>query len=539
MNILKKIPIPFFLLLIGILSMIRLFVFDGLPNGHDISMEIVRLIEYRHALSTQIIPRFAEHIYLGYGAPVFVFYAPLFLATASIFSFLVSVDAAVKIVLLLLSCLGVFGAYYWISALYSRHIALLTSVLFAFIPYKWVDVYARNAFAEYTAFMLLPCVLAVITHFLMRKEIRYREYMIAVAVFSGYILAHNITLLISIPFLVAYVVCLLVWTKSFNAIKPLCISGAVSMGLTSFFWLPAFFEKSLIQTTELLTGKFRYEVNFAELQQMFGDMGSMYYIPIVLCIFIIVPLFAACFKKLSHPLLYGGSLLWVLVSFFVMFPVSGLIWEHLEILHFVQFPWRFMVIFSVGVLPLFAAFLSLLKGRFAHTIMAVATLAVILPSFVLYMKEDSQFTYYSENITSEKIYQENMRVTVGDEYLPLDTEHTFTQLIERKFVTSSNVALTPLVYEKKMTLPGDASVALPFYDFPYWEVYVDEKRVPYDKTLSSTIAVSVPAGTHDIQLRLGFSSLHLLGIGISGGVFLILLVYSMYRFALIRFRLSR
>ena len=61
-----------------------LFV-HGFPRGHDWSFELVRIAEYQAALASgQLPPHWGENLYAGYGSPVFLFYAPLFSAGASL-----------------------------------------------------------------------------------------------------------------------------------------------------------------------------------------------------------------------------------------------------------------------------------------------------------------------------------------------------------------------------------------------------------------------------------------------------------------------
>jgi uncharacterized membrane protein len=62
----------------------------GFPAGHDWSYELVRVAEYAHALADgQVPPYWASNLYTGYGSPVFLFYAPLFVFLASFTSFIV------------------------------------------------------------------------------------------------------------------------------------------------------------------------------------------------------------------------------------------------------------------------------------------------------------------------------------------------------------------------------------------------------------------------------------------------------------------
>jgi hypothetical protein len=69
-------------LFVGLLSLASFYLLyshRGLVVGHDLVLEIVRLVETKQALLGQIYPRLAPDLYFGYGSPFFVYYPPLFL----------------------------------------------------------------------------------------------------------------------------------------------------------------------------------------------------------------------------------------------------------------------------------------------------------------------------------------------------------------------------------------------------------------------------------------------------------------------------
>lgn len=479
-------------------------------------MEMVRLLEYRHALSTQLIPRFAEHIYSGFGAPVFVFYAPLFLFFSSIVSFIVSTEIAVKTVIVFFAILGALGAFKWLATFFSKNVAFAGSVVFAFTAYRAVDIFARNAFSEYTAFMLLPCVLWGITYILQKGKVSYLTWGFITGIFTAFLLSHNITILISIPFLLLYTAC--VWWKtrmeSGGNVLKLFGAGMVAFLLSSFFLLPAFLEKNLVNTSELLQGKFVYSQNYAVLETMFTDMSAMYYVPLLLIIFAVLPVFFL-HRKTSWRPIYVLGLIWTIVALCMMLPVSDVIWQALPILHFVQFPWRFMVLLSIGILPMIAAFFTLFENKKYWYLVATAVIcAATLPHFALYMKEDSRFTFYPEDLTLERVYNERLRLTVGDEYLPAmtrDTSYTF----DRRFVDHTSSMLFPKVYEETVDNAVDSNIELPLFKFPYFEVLVDGRQIPVEQTLSPFLTVKLPAGTHRLEVVLVFTAVHWVGVVVS------------------------
>ena len=80
----------------------------GYPKGHDWLFELVRISEYRSALTSgQLPPAWAENLYGGHGSPIFLFYAPIFCFLGAVISFVCrSIDAAAVVALVAFSGVG-------------------------------------------------------------------------------------------------------------------------------------------------------------------------------------------------------------------------------------------------------------------------------------------------------------------------------------------------------------------------------------------------------------------------------------------------
>src|SRR5262245_52380034 len=97
--------LPWVACVFGVLPLLR----GGFPEGHDVFFELVRVGEYREALAAgQWPPFWSENLYEGYGSPVFLFYAPLFSAGASLFAALAgSIEAGATWLLVAISLAAV------------------------------------------------------------------------------------------------------------------------------------------------------------------------------------------------------------------------------------------------------------------------------------------------------------------------------------------------------------------------------------------------------------------------------------------------
>src|SRR5258705_3325888 len=145
--------LPWLACLFGAWPLLR----GGFPNGHDTLFELVRISQYREAFAAgQWPPFWSEHLYAGYGSPVFLFYAPLFSAAASVAAWLAgSVEAGATWLLVAISVVSVPPAGGFLAALL-QHAGLRDSaaarigtVFFVVHPYLLGNKLVRNADAEF------------------------------------------------------------------------------------------------------------------------------------------------------------------------------------------------------------------------------------------------------------------------------------------------------------------------------------------------------------------------------------------------------
>src|SRR5882672_1147875 len=155
--------LPWLACLVGVAPLL----YGGFPEGHDWAYELVRVSEYQAALvAGQLPPYWSENLYGGYGSPVFLYYAPLFSACASLAGWLLgSVPRGATFVLVLASALSVPFMRAFLDALLERAglrdpaAARLGTVFFLLHPYLLGNKLVRNADAEYLGLCLAPLAL--------------------------------------------------------------------------------------------------------------------------------------------------------------------------------------------------------------------------------------------------------------------------------------------------------------------------------------------------------------------------------------------
>ena len=133
----------------------------GIYVGHDTSFHINRMEGLKEAIVSMQFPAKMHSLQLyGYGYATGQMYPQLFLYPESILRILgVSRVGAHRFLILMVNCLTVVISFYSFNKMFSdRSVALAGTALYAFAPYRIVDLYIRDSMGEYCAMIGLPLI---------------------------------------------------------------------------------------------------------------------------------------------------------------------------------------------------------------------------------------------------------------------------------------------------------------------------------------------------------------------------------------------
>jgi uncharacterized membrane protein len=181
------------------------FYTHGLPHSFDGAIHLIRLalLDY-HVETGTLFPRWIPEIMLGRGAPILNYYASLTYYLAEAFH-LANLDYSTALMagLALLVVLAGWGMFWLAKDIYgpgASWAALLAATAYMFAPYLLTNVFIRGAVAEVGAQAALPWVFWSLRRLL--REPRPGRYLLpSVLSLAGLALSHNITLLLTPPFL--------------------------------------------------------------------------------------------------------------------------------------------------------------------------------------------------------------------------------------------------------------------------------------------------------------------------------------------------
>jgi hypothetical protein len=378
----------FALLVITVLACLPLLI-HGPQTGADFHLQLPWSYHFsQQFLNGELYPRWLSGMNAGAGAPTFFFYGPVaFHLTALTSAIMPESLAAAQ--LGAGQFLGVFLSsltFYLFASRHCKPVAAIAGALFyALAPYHFsIDILFRQAFTESTAYIWLPLTLLFIDR--MRTN---RRYSAGLAIsYALLVMTHIPTALLASPFILLYVLCQEKTTDSLTFLLHFAVSIVVGLLISCCYIIPALGLQEFIQARLWWTPYFNYQ------NWLFLDGKPFPNKELEALLTPIVSAYTALFALASLVILWPGRArkfrLWFAMAtffaggWFLMTPLSKLVWDWIPLLQKVQFPWRAIVILDLAV----AVAISLMVARAAKdrdSPFMVAVACIILSSVVCWV----------------------------------------------------------------------------------------------------------------------------------------------------------
>jgi len=365
-----------------------------MPWQGDGLLHYVRLAVLENDVARgDLFPRWSPDLAYGYGFPLFNFYAPFSYYVGLPFRWLdFSLKAATNASYILAMWTLALGGYLWGKDGGQKSSGGFAALLLCYNPYILNNLLHRSALGELWGLAWLMMTMWAIHRLFDGRFVngRSRVFLIATLCYAFLLLSHNITALIGTPFILGYALfrCLM----SDPAIEgydipisrqklTLLLFVPLALALSAFFWLPAFVEKDLVQVERLVDGdNFAYSNHFIPSDiARDGDgfpadaawlnrplpWGTFFqWFSITVTSVMTIPLII--YLKVSKKIKDSDGLFWPigiyfaawLIPFALTSATSVVIWDRLPLLHFVQFPWRFLGLCAISFMMLFVKLLQ-------------------------------------------------------------------------------------------------------------------------------------------------------------------------------------
>jgi 6-pyruvoyl-tetrahydropterin synthase related domain len=480
------------------------FFFLGTPSGHDVEFHTYSWLEVLSQWKQGVLyPRWAAMAHFAYGEPRFVFYPPaswtLGAALTAVLPWIVVPSVYTWIALVAAGASMFVLARQWLD----RRDAIFAATFYAVNPYHLVIVYWRSALAELLASCLLPLLLLLIL-----RAAEGRRVILPLGLLLAAAWLTNAPAAVMIHYSLALLVIVIAWQRRSPRLLLTAVTAvALGAALAAFYLLPAIYEQRWVNIGEAVSAGSRPQDNFLFIHTTDADHDHFNRIISLLAVAeIIVTLGAGwAVKKLRENTRQTWLALvgWAIACSALMFPITGLLWNFLPKLRFMQFPWRWMLCLSM-ILSLFLA----LGVKRWWTRFAVCMAMLLVVAFAW---QRVQAPWWDQAADLREM-QDNVATGVGyegtDEYSPVGADPAAIDKDARRVTVNgpARAAIHVLnwdaeskLFTAEMSTADD--LALRLFSYPAWRVEVNGKVVQAkEREPSGQMLIPVVAGSNHVQI---------------------------------------
>ena len=364
----------------------KAYLSTSFPYTHDGENHLARFANYAIAIKEgQIPPRWGPNLLNHYGYPVFNFNYPLANIISIPFSALkFNYETTFKIQVILAFAILGWATLRWMAKLNLSTPLSQIGVLVGLWaqPYLISVTTYRGSIGELWALVLAVGLMGSLTPRLKNRDQIFTSHWLEIGIWwTSLMLSHNVSALLGTALAISFVLVQLLWLKKNERIKYLkivLIAFLLAIAYSLWFWLPALAEKSsiVIDAAQSLNQTRLHLVSlpqllFSPLQFGYSVIGSVdtlgFSIPtyLILANLAIVVLIFKHRHHLSKFLLINLSFfcLVFICAFVLQLNQTAWVWQNINLLNYLQFPWRLSWLIAIASIPLVASFISHVVGK--------------------------------------------------------------------------------------------------------------------------------------------------------------------------------
>ncbi len=537
----------------------------GVPATHDGLQHIFRFYDFDYALrGGELYPRWSPNLLFGYGSILLNYYAPLtyylslpILALSGRFLFTIQVVCALSFLA------GALAMYLLGRPFLGRWGALLGAAVYTHLPYHLADVYVRGTLGESLAFAFLPAILYLLWRALQRS--RAGSWALFSLGLAGLLLTHNLSTLLAAPAVMVFAGIWLWRRRQPHLLIPLMFSGAGAAGLGTFFWMPMLGEAGAIRASQVVQDPSLVLRRLAGLSDLTSPFWIYRYYPHQSTTFdhplsrlAVIGLVTAAgivilrwrhLPQSTRDWAAGCGVILVIGLFLMTWPAAW-VWQNIPGLLYLQFPWRWQLVVSLGTAGLIGAGLTSigtavripLPWRAVAGIYALFTAASLAWTSLIALPHDPlpypfavrPLQESDVNLEGMAAYEHQLFLAAREwrdpwifESVPVWVEVPADELILPASpgpAASPQPAIAGLVVERhapaelrvRVTALRPTALRLHNFYFPGWQAWVDGQPAEvYPSTPMGLLTVDVPAGEHGVTFRFGQTPVRRLGMWVS------------------------
>lgn len=563
--LIKKFLIYFliiFSLFVCVFSVTNSYWKKTFPYTHDGENHLARFASYKLAVREgHIPPRISPNLHNRYGYPVFNFNYPLANSISLPFSILkINYETIFSFQVIFATALG------WIGIFYAMKLAkktvtesLLLAGMYSSTPYLTMALTFRGSIGEIWAYSLLPWVwvstfwiqnfhalFSKETHTNSKKITQNIQSFVIICIWTSFLLSHNVAIFLSISlvFIIAWVQ---FGTKAQYYLHAVYLGG-ISFLLSAWFWIPALLEKNqtVLSDATLSNQYFSHFLSFPTLlfsTHTFGysiaghsnTMAPHLGLPLVLLCLYLASILGIYFLEILQKYIFNSRFITkkvittqviassfknsralpiffmtVLIGFFTL-QSSEFFVSHLPFIELIQFPWRWLLIFPLGIAVTYSMtnvpLPKTLSVLFAIAVVVQLTIAFHAITADSFHKSNETYDYYTmststlnENLPKTFLYTRISEWEPSPQVLDSSGEKTDEAILAVLYWAG-----TKRTYQINTEQP--ITVVEPTMYFSGWETKVTDmstdttSRIIYTDSpdIGGRIAFTLEPGTYEVS----------------------------------------
>ncbi len=478
--------------------------------SHHDDVQVIRLHQMNKCWQDGQIPcRWVPDLGGLYGYPLFNYYGPLpYYFGQLVLSLSNDLIFSAK-AMFAITMIGSYAFMYLAARrLWGHWGGVISGIFYVYAPYHAVDIYVRGAMGELWGLMFYPGMIWALLR--LRSYATWANGVILALMMAGLVMSHNLSALIFVPLFGVISLLLLKWKPEAAAsnkryIIALAISFALGLMLAGFYWLPMVAEKNLVHVDSTTSGYFGYTEHFKGFRKLlvertWGWGASIREVPGVDAKDDIsyqvgwIHLLAIGLSLLGLPWLWkkqrylaiwvGVCLSGVVISLAMIHPRSQPVWDLLEPLKYLQFPWRFlgMVIFWASLM---AGSIMVWCREKLQTILGMGLILLVVTLNFGYFRPLEFYDLTAEQMLSGKNWDKLIKRSIFD-YLPIYAEAPPAELAPAPYNLETgdadiiNFQKGTDWYRFEANVKSHTIIRLAQYYFPNWVVKVNAEPVNID-----------------------------------------------------------
>lgn len=465
-----------------------------------------------------------------YGYPQFIFYPPSVYYIGAVLHLLgIPIIDSVKLLFVVGFILSAVGMYGFINSWLGKWPAVVSALVYTYVPYKALEVYVRGALSEFWSLVIFPFIFWAILSICQRPG--WRKVGFLALAMALLLLTHNLMTVIFMPFVAVWAIYWLYWSRSISVAMKIGVGLSLGIGLALWFSLPVVVEKQFAHLETLVGGYFDYRAHFVDIKRLFfsnhwgygssglnqdNDLSLSVGIGqwMLAAIAVVLGIIKRKDKKISGAIFLLAIL--SLMSAFMIHQKSSFIWSMIPSLEFMQFPWRFLGIniFVNSILAGLGVYLVMkinLKWAYWYGVIAILLVFGLTIGF-FHPKE--WYPIGDSDKFSGKLWEKQLTISIFD-YLPIYAKYPpvhkapdYPEVLEGS-VVFDNYHKGSNFQTSKFEVTQSAVLRLPIYDFPGMTVYVNGQRIDHwnndcrgQEFCLGLVTIKLNSGRYEMVVRL-------------------------------------